>query len=106
MLLRELVGQLKASGGKVELGKKGPSDGVAESKAVKRVRGPRAGPFNRKKFKVRALVFSVRLNPGFFGPDRFSPWPDRASPRLTGWPRILFFFSFFFFTNYEKYIQF
>ena len=29
MILQELVGHLEASGGKVELGKEGPSDGVA-----------------------------------------------------------------------------
>ena len=29
MLLQELISQLEASGGKVELGKEGPSDGVA-----------------------------------------------------------------------------
>ena len=69
-------------------------------RAVKRADDPRAGPFNRKNFRVRALVFPARLNLGFFGPDRISLRPDRASPRLTEWPK------FFFFTNYEKYIQF
>ena len=51
----------------------------------------RAGPFNRKNFRVRVLVFSTRLNPNFFGPDRISSRPDWASPRLTGWPRFCFF---------------
>ena len=60
-------------------------------RAVKRAGGPRAGPFNRKIFRVKSLVFSARLNPGFFGPDRISPRPDRASPRLTGGPELLFF---------------
>ena len=54
------------------------------------------GPFNRKNFRVRFLIFSVRLNPSFFGPDRISPRLDRASPRLIGWPGFLFFLVFSF----------
>ena len=67
---------------------------LKKGRAVKRAGSPRVGPFNRKNFRVRFLVFLVRLNPGFFGPNRISLRPDRASPRLTGWPGFFFFFSF------------
>ena len=66
-----------------------------EIRAVKRVDGSQVDPFNSKNFKVRVLVFPTRLNPGFFGPDRISSRPDRASPRLTGWPRFFYFFLVF-----------
>ena len=36
------------------------------SRAVKQADGSRADPFNRKKFRVRALIFSARLNQVFF----------------------------------------
>ena len=55
-------------------------------RAVKRA----GGPFNRKNFRVRSLIFPARLNVGFFGPDRISPRSDQASSRLTGWPGFFF----------------
>ena len=54
------------------------------TRAVKRIDGSRVGPFNQKNFRVRVLVFLIRLNSVFFGSDRASPWPDRASPQLSG----------------------
>ena len=65
-------------------------------RAVKRADGPQAGPFNRENFRVRSLFFSVRLNPGFFGPNRASLQLDRASPRLTDGPEFFFFLVFSF----------
>ena len=56
-----------------------------KTRAVKR-----AGPFNRKKFRVRALVFPASLNPDFFGPDQISPRPNWVSPLLIGWPDFFF----------------
>ena len=61
-------------------------DGVS-NRAVKQANDSRVGPFNQKKFRVRALVFSARLNPSFFG-------PDRANPQLIGW--LEFFFLVFY----------
>ena len=61
---------------------------MLKPKAVKRAGGPRAGPFNRKNFRVRSFLFPARLNPGFFD-------PDRASPRLTGGPEFYFIFLVF-----------
>ena len=65
----------------------------ARARAVKRAGGPWVGPLNPKNFRVRVLVFSVRLNSGFFGRDQASARSYRASPRLTDGPNF-FFFSF------------
>ena len=76
-------------------------DGVDEgyfylvARAVKRADGPRAGSFNRNIFRVSVLVFSTRLNSGFFGSDRASSRPDQASPRLIGCQKIFFFLVFY-----------
>ena len=84
-----------------------------ESRAVKWADGPRTGPFNRKNFKIRTLVFSVRLNSDFFGPDRISPRSDWTNPRLTGWLGFFFFNfllimknTFNFNTNYNFFTSF
>ena len=67
-----------------------------QDRAVKQVATHRADPFNRKIFRVMALIFLARLNSGFFGSDKASSRPDWTSLQLTRWPEFLFFLAFSF----------
>ena len=60
-----------------------PPQKLVFCKVVKRIAVRRVSPFNQIFFRVKALIFSVRLNSDLFCLDRVSPW-------LTGWPDFFF----------------
>ena len=61
---------------------------------IKRFAARRVDPFNRKIYRVRAVIFLARKNSCFFCSDRLARGPlrlARTDPRLIGWLVIFIF---------------